>query len=228
LLEHQKFKARDGREVEFQRPALVSQFAQWINDVLPQRTTLMLTVYGMRTDLKMKVFEWQRERLTLPGELVWQSSFHRDAQEVMENAGSVAYSLRQAIKRTYPRDGKGNKNAFDTLIAEAERQFWAELRPDYDTFLQDLAQLSPEDTVAVTDLRKRWEKQVREVGMAALDDAIDQLDTDAQALRRQVEARRQFAFALYKLFTPAEEQAKRKARNIPKQADSPVQEDQEG
>ena len=33
--------------------------------LLPGGAEFSLTVYGMRTDLKMKVFEWQRESLSL-------------------------------------------------------------------------------------------------------------------------------------------------------------------
>jgi len=198
--------------VRFERPRLVDQFAQLVQDgLLKKGLPLRLTVYGLRTDMKMKVFEWHKERLApVPAPLLWQTDLHRTAQEEMERAGSVAYELGRAIKRMYPRDANGNKSGFDVLIGQAQRQFWAALRSDYETLLARLAPLEPdEDAEAVTAARGAWHKRVRAVASDTLSAAIDDLDTDARAIERQVRTRRLFFAALTNLFATAEQRAAR-------------------
>jgi hypothetical protein len=208
-------QARDyGKEepVRFERPRLVDQFAQLVQDgVLPKGLPLRLTVYGLRTDMNAKVFEWQKERLApVPAPLLWQSDLHRTAQEEIERAGSVAYELARAIKRMYPRDANGNKSGFDVLIGQAQRQFWAALRSDYETLLERLAPLEPdEDAEAVAAARAAWHQRVRTVARDTLSAAIDDLDTDARAIERQVRTRRLFFAALANLFATSEQRAAR-------------------
>lgn len=208
-------QARDfsGEEpVRFERPRLVDQFAQLVQDgVLKKGLPLRLTVYGLRTDLKMKVFEWHKERLTpVPAPLLWQTDLHRTAQQEMERAGSAAYEVGRAIKRMYPRDANGNKSGFDVLIGQAQRQFWAALRSDYEALLERIAPLEPdEDDEAVAAAREAWHQRVRTVARDTLSAAIDDLDTDARAIERQVRTRRLFFAALANLFATEEQRAAR-------------------
>ena len=192
LLRERDYEVERGRtKVRFERPALVTQFAELVRQgILTDRAELRLVAYAMRTDLKMKVFEWQREELSLPAALIWRSNFRSDAQRAMEEAESVAHSLSRAVKMAYPREGQGNKSAFEARIASAERRFWTDLRPHYEEFLRGLAGL-PEDAQepATEQCLERWRAQLHQVGRQALDEAIGDLDTDADALVRQVNAR---------------------------------------
>jgi len=67
---------------------------------------------------------------------------------------------------------------------------------------------------AVTAAREVWHKRVRAVARDTLSAAIDDLDTDARAIERQVRTRRLFFAALANLFATAEQRAARaNARN---------------
>jgi len=180
--------------VQYQRPRLVDQFATLSgDDWWSGRPDLAIVLYGMRTDLKMKVFEWQREDLVLPVPLVVHSKFHGDAQAAMDSAGAVAMGLRAAIKKAYERDGAGNAQAFEERIAEAQRRFWADLRRPYEALLGRLAGLSVDENAAqITHLRDGWKATVETLGREAFEDAIRDLDADAKALKRRVEARKEF------------------------------------
>ncbi|MBI3946595.1 MAG: type I-E CRISPR-associated protein Cse1/CasA [Armatimonadetes bacterium] len=215
LLRQADYKSEKG-ETSFERPPVVTQYTRLVDqDVRRREAPLSLRLYGMRTDMKMKVFEWQREQLPpIPYALLLAGAPGGEAQRAMDQGDSVAYYLKQAIKRAYPRQGAGNTKAFDTLVAAAQRRFWAELRPHYGTLLRTLAQPTPE---AEYDARRAawradWQQAVRSTGDHALEWAIGDLDTDADALRRLVEARRFFGGGVWSLLNPQAASERRKGR----------------
>jgi hypothetical protein len=159
----------------------------------------------------MKPFEWVRETLRLPFALVEKSDAAIAAQGAMEEAEWVAYVLRRAIKIAYPRDGKGNKAAFSTLISDAEKLFWRELRPHYDDFLKAIAR--PLDDEQHNAARKKWRQQAAKTGWDALIFALDDMDGDALALERQTAAYKNFRDGVLSLVNPEKaEERKQKAK----------------
>ena len=203
---------REGAKFLFQRPLIVEQFAQMSRErLLPDSASLQLSLFGLRTDLKMKVYEWQRETLSVPKPLVLEGMFHLEADGEMEKAEKMAYALRSAIKLTYPRDGAGNKSAFAALTGSAERGFWQALRPCYEEFLDRLAGTAATDEAGIQAVRRQWQTKLKEVGQAALDDAIGTLDTDAEALARWVKATEFYRFRVQDIFATLEEREARAA-----------------
>ena len=203
---------REEDKIRFERPRIVDQFATMSREgLLPKSTALQLSLYGLRTDLKMKVFEWQRETLTILKPLVLESKFHLEADAEMEKAEKIAYALRVAIKITYPRDGAGNKSAFAALTGSAERGFWQELRGCYEDLLCRLAQTSATDEVAIQEVRQSWQADLKSAGQSALDEAIGTLDTDAEALARWVKATEFYRFRIRDIFSTPEERMARAA-----------------
>ena len=210
---------REDAKILFQRPLIVEQFSQMSRvGLLPHVTALNLSLYGLRTDLKMKIFEWQRETLSVPKPLVLESRFHREADGEMEKAEKIAYALRSAIKLTYPRDGAGNKSAFAALTGSTERGFWQALRPRYEEFLDRLASTVPTDDTAIQTVRQQWQTRLKDAGQTALDDAIGTLDTDAEALARWVKATEFYRFRIRDTFATPEERAARAAAKKNKKA----------
>lgn len=197
LLNERSYRRADVH-IQFRRPDVIEQLAvMGREDPDKKNEPLRLTLYGMRTDMKMKVFEWYRETLSLPRLLVLQEKFHQGVQEEMERAGKVEYALRKAVKMTYDREGAGSKSAFDALAAYAQRQFWGDLRPAYEQFLEAVAPLAASDNAGWEVAYKSWWEAMRQAGKSALDGAIGNLDTDAGALKRQVMAEKAFAGALF-------------------------------
>lgn len=192
---------------EFKRPRVVNQLAMLMTDgYLEAGKALQLDLYALRTDMKMKVFEWQSETLALPAALVLGSTkeagFGLEAQGWLDKADSVAYYLKKSIQSAYPRDGKSNKNAFGSRITYSERQFWQRLRPEFDHLIGQLAAL-PSGGLAERDpLRAVWRKTVEKEARQAFDSATNDLDTDARALERVTRARRSLEGGLKRVFDP--------------------------
>lgn len=208
-----------GSKINYERPQIVEQWAQMVRERYIGEGPLRLALYGMRTDLKMKVFEWYGETLSLPAALVLNGAFAERVQMEMERAGSIEYALKKAIQKTYKREGKGNAKAFDDLIAYAQRRFWSGIHSAWDGLLRDIAPLTTAQAAEWASARARWWGAIRKQGEAALTAAIGDLDTDAGALRRQVEAEQSFQNALHGvLATPEEKEAREAARKIKKAA----------
>lgn len=185
------------------RPAVITQFAGLVRDYIrsddPAGLELRLTLYGMRTDGKMKIFEWQRETLALPAALILGRRFADDARAGMTCAEEAAGALRFAVKLAYTRGGGGNKAAFETRVGEASRQYFAAVRPRYDELLWALTRLDPEaDAEACRAPLAGFRAALKREGWRALEEAIGDLDTDADALERWVNAREFFARELPK------------------------------
>jgi len=214
LHEHDRLGDGDRASERFERPVIVTQFARLVADgVLDAQATLNLAAYGMRTDMKMKVFEWQREPLSLPAPLVWRSPFRAYTYLATDQAERAAACLRCATKRAYPRDGQGNKAAFGARIAEAQRGYWQALRPDFYRLLEQLADLPDRGgDEQLASYMAAWQERVTQAAWVALDRAIGDLDTDADALARQVAARVGFRVAIAGLFTPPSERRARTKR----------------
>jgi CRISPR system Cascade subunit CasA len=197
-----------------ERPPVISQLAELTksNESLKLRP-LEVAIYGLRTDMKMKVFEWQRERLSVPVELLWEDLGVNEAQNAMKTAEDVSYRLRRAIKMAYPREAQGNDKGFDALVDGAGSLYWRELRSHYDDLLLALAQHPGFEELP--EILRAWRQHVQAAGWKALRFAIDDLDTDSHALERQSHAYRDFQFSIFPLIQPdkaRENKEKRKAK----------------
>lgn len=181
----------------FTRPVVVDQFVELTRrGVLSPRPELRLTVYGLRTDLRMKVYEWQRESLALPVPLLWRSAVRAEAQQAMEEAESVAAALRFAVRVACPRPS----GAAAARAAAAERTLWRDLRPHYQALLETLAGIPDDTPEEGRDERRRpWRQQLRRLASGALDGALGGLDVSAAALIRQTRARVSLHDALRRL-----------------------------
>jgi len=198
LLQDKDYESHHGRGiVRFNRPVIMTQFAHMASTgLLPCRPKLDLVAYGMRTDLNMKVFEWQREALAVPVPLLSRSSLCAEAQRASEQAEAVASAIAQCARAVYPRGGADNRAGFGRRIAAAHRRYWADLRSDFETLLWALAALPVHASIdEAQPCLRHWRDRLWQVGMAALEQAIGDLDTDAALLARQVHARSDFQVA---------------------------------
>ena len=210
--------AKGDAKVRYSRPHVIEQWTQMVSDGYFEDGPLRLALYGMRTDLKMKVYEWHAEPLTLPRELVLQDDYGERVLGEMARADSVAYALKRAIQKTYKREGKGNAKAFEDLIAYAQRRFWHDTHDAWGMLLRQMAELSPRDGAGWPVLQRAWWAALRKQGEASLTAAIGGLDTDAEALRRQVDAEQSFQNALYMILATEAEKTAREAAKKSKKA----------
>jgi CRISPR system Cascade subunit CasA len=164
---------------------------------------IQIQLFGLRTDMKMKIFEWQREKLTLPMSLLQNAVvFEEEIQLWLSQAESSAFSFRIAIKNAYPRDGQGNKSAFQTRIDYSERLYWNKIRQDFDGLIRQLSKLETSNIEIRQPLREQWRKTLERQARAAFETAANDLDINNHALERIVRARRGLEIGLKRVFDP--------------------------
>lgn len=197
LLNENTYSSKESK-IEFRRPRILDQFQKLFK--YNNEIQLTITVYGMRTD-KMKVFEWQREVLVLPKKVAFHSEYAKFAQNTMDDAASVEYALKKALKHLARDDGKGNKRALDTLISNTTREYWAELRPEYFYLLNELAVLpTDEHAEAVFALKNKWAIIEIKLANRLYDQASDNMDAYGDDLQRQVEGKTMLQRNLHGIF----------------------------
>lgn len=203
----------DGR-LRFERPRVIGQWQELKEaGLIDEARELDVVVYGLRTDGKMKIFEWQRERLALPAQIAGNPLAGAQLQNAVDLADSVAYCLKVALKQAYPRKGGGNKAAFDRLIDSSSREFWRMVRAEFEGgFLSALVEQDRNDSAAPAALLGEWKKTIHKTGQTCLEQALDSLDADSDALERQVDARGFFRGVVRARLYPEESTARKQKK----------------
>tara|TARA_R110001592_G_scaffold149898_2_gene375483 strand:- start:572 stop:1969 length:1398 start_codon:yes stop_codon:yes gene_type:complete len=183
-------QSRGKTSVDFaiQRPDVVQQAFE-IED---GRQELKIVVYGMRTDMKMKVFEWARSTWVVPSKLGRSTRLGAMVQQELDRAEQADYALRSAIKACYPREGAGNKGAFGSIVSRATRAYWGRLEHHFQPLMSTFASLDPDaldEPEKVKDTAISWRKAIQNIAISQFDSSMKDLDTDSDALERFVLAR---------------------------------------
>lgn len=175
-------------KVAYQRPDVVENaFA-----VNPHDKPMRIALYGMRTDMKMKIFEWDRSVLSIPANLGRSTRLGAIVQSELDLADNLAYQLRNAVKRLYPRDGASNKAALGQIASRAGRGYWRGLEPEFPKLMAAFAGL-PRDAADNSDTidaaRNPWRDAITGHAKSQFELAAQDMDADSDALERQVRAR---------------------------------------
>lgn len=194
-LEH----GRGEERVSFKRPDVVDHAFE----LAPPGSDVSVQVYGMRTDMKMKVFEWAKSVWRVPSNLGRSTRLGVLVYKELDLAEKAAYYLRTSIRALYPREGAGNKQALGTICSRCERLYWQRLESSLEGLLRTFAMLDPDapnDPDLVAGASKGWREAIRSLAVDGFEDAAKDLDADANALERQVKARSRLVNGLRKVF----------------------------
>ncbi|MHB1457239.1 MAG: type I-E CRISPR-associated protein Cse1/CasA [Armatimonadota bacterium] len=192
-------------EVRFSRPLSIEQYQQLTKDLhICRDNSLSLTIYGMRTDMKTKVFEWRKEMLSVPLPLIAERKLSRVVQESIADADKAETALIKVLKHLCPKEKVSNSKVSDTNIANAAREYWSELRSWYEILLNELAALE-DQTERLSLIRDKWQVNIRMVAMQVFKGASDNLDTYGDSIQRLVEAQLNLGRTLSYLFDTPEQ-----------------------
>ncbi|MFW9879085.1 MAG: type I-E CRISPR-associated protein Cse1/CasA [Candidatus Thorarchaeota archaeon] len=218
-------KRKESNNIKFDRPVIVTQFKTLQEKlILEEEKSLDLQVYGIRAKQK-KIYEWQYTHLTLPIKLILSEESGIVLQNAMERAEKVYYALKSAIKIMHPGEAKrnteeqtqkkkkkikkGSEKLFDKIQDRATRRFWKALEPQFKgKFLIELARVVETSNWGPVELM--WLEDLRNIGNQILRETIGPLDTDADFIKRQVQAEQKYSIFTYKIFKELIEQNKTK------------------
>lgn len=175
------------RKVSFRRPDVVEQaFAPQVSG-----DAVVVNVYGMRTDMKMKVFEWSKSAWSVPSKLGGSTRLGSLVQRELDRAEQSAYWLRVCIKSLYPRQGAGNNKALGTVADRCERSYWRRLELQFGPLMcasASLGENAPDDPALVAATVRDWRETIRRLAREQFEIAAEDMDADSDALERQVHA----------------------------------------
>ncbi|MCD1294793.1 type I-E CRISPR-associated protein Cse1/CasA [Methanocella sp. CWC-04] len=214
LLQHGDYSGKDGK-ISYERPSVINQFKQ-LGDtgIIRKEEPLQIEVFGIRTDGKMKIYEWYHEDLNIAREILDKNNAGRLIQDGMDLADYVSYNIRQALKKAYPRNGKSNDKAFDNIIVSAQSSYWRSLKDQFENeFLSTLSKQDENDSGAYFKLIDEWKKILVQEGTKALEKGLGPLDTDGESLKRQVEAMNEFRARTRAALYPDSKKDGKKSRN---------------
>jgi hypothetical protein len=184
----QKTAGSGDDRVAFQRPDVVAHAFESLPDGAPVR----IVAYGMRTDMKMKVFEWVRSTLVIPAKLGASTRLGAIVNAELELADKVAFALSSSIKSLYPREGAGNKSALGNLASRCERSYWQHLEHHFQPLMTAFAALddkAPDDPDRIKATAEPWREAIVRLATEQFEIAAKDMDADSDALERQVKAR---------------------------------------
>lgn len=203
------FLARADSESERTRPAIARQIAQLDERDLIVVGDVRFDVFGLRTDMKAKVFQGHFDGFEFPAALLRPGPGATIA-EALELAEKVATQLVYALRELHPESEREKKDrgrvaaAIGALTELWERRYWQRLEPVFRRSLNDDRLVAFQADQA--EWLDEWRRSLRLAGGATLDAALDAAEADADGLRRQVAARRSFYGRLKEvLATPSQE-----------------------
>ena len=199
LLLNEREHGRGEKRVSFRRPDVVEQ-AFAVSDGEP----FVNQLYGMRTDMKMKVFEWAKSVLSVPCKLGRSTRLGTLVQDELDRAEQAAYGLRTSIKGLYPRENVGNRNALGAIADRSERAYWQRLESGFHPLLSDFAGLDPnasDDPALVAGVARKWRETILSLALEQFEFAAEDMDTDGDAVERQVRARTRLHHTLRKVLS---------------------------
>jgi CRISPR system Cascade subunit CasA len=156
---------------------------------------LVVQTYGMRTDMKMKVFEWIRSVFSVPTKLGRSTRLGALVQRELDLADSVAWYLRIAIKNLSPNVAQKDKKTLGTIIDRSEQSYWKHLEKHFLPLMEAFSRLDPDapdnpDLIKVT--AEEWRNSVRSISSQQFEFAAKDMDSNGEALERIVFSRNWF------------------------------------
>ena len=174
------------------RPRVISQLSL-IEEHLPDPLAIPFKTVGLRTDMKMKIFEWEESDFKLAYSLV----DNIDAAQAVETVLEFARVCDQTIKRVFKEHFGGDKSAEINIPIKQRlsQSYWDQLADPFRNFITQLAVDEQPLRLAQT-----WALDVMHDAEAVFTAALERLPAQGKTLRQRVEAERHCANALQKAF----------------------------
>ena len=174
-------------------PAAIVEQTEWLLDDHEDLSRPLIHCFAYRTD-NAKVLEWHRESFPLSPRTRQRPGTGGVLERALERSEEYASLCRKALKKLYPREGKGNRKALDGQIRSVLAGYWAGLAEPFRHMVLELDGVGVEPD----EVEARWSSRSARRAGDAFEGLVDSLDANAEALRRAAEARRFFYGALKK------------------------------
>jgi CRISPR system Cascade subunit CasA len=146
---------------------------------------------GMRTDMRMKVFEWIDAGFDVPVALIQDSAGSLEVRQALDFATDCAGIIAHTFRRTFGGEGKNERH--EPLKRRMVDDYWAALANPFRHFVLTVAEHEAREAA-----RCAWLNRVMEEAKAAFETYSEMTGDDAMALRERVTGRRICSIQLHK------------------------------
>ena len=139
---------------------------------------------GMRTDMRMKVFEWIEVGFDVPVSLVHDFEGSEEVRQAIDFASDCAGIISRTFRKSFLSED-GRTEHHETLRRRMTDAYWTALAAPFRDFVLAIAE--PETREAV---RRAWVDRVVAEGKAAFKTYSEMTGSDAASLRKRVTGRK--------------------------------------
>ncbi len=115
------------------RPNILNQL-EVMRDGLPYQDSIPLRVIGLRTDKRMKIFEWQESGFQIKPRLLTDLESARNIERGLEFAGRCEWLMKKIFRDYF--GGAGKDKRFEVSISDMSRRYWQELGQKFHLHIQ--------------------------------------------------------------------------------------------
>ncbi len=167
---------------ESYRPNILNQLEE-VDDVLPYDVDepIPLRVISLRTDMKMKTFEWQESGFSVPPRLLTDPDSAKFIEDGIDFARQCGTIIRSTFRQYFGGDGKTKR--LESVTAQMSQRYWQQLGHAFHTHVQQYT--TPANAER---LFEDWLQQVLQQAVSDFEDTANTLPDDGATLRRRIEA----------------------------------------
>lgn len=172
-----------GDDAKYYRPSVLNQIEEWIEwtsldltQPIPFQTT------GLRTDMKMKIFEWEENGFIATPFLLSNLAVAQAVEDGIEYAVNIA----GVIQKTFRQHFSGESSRSDKhqhLRQWMIQQYWSELA---EPFRQSVLEFAPD--AAPEPILHDWLDRVEQQALIRFRQVAETIGDDAVSLRQRVQA----------------------------------------
>ncbi len=182
----------DETKLHAYRPSILEQLEELPEEVFPFKGSIIpLRVISLRTDMKMKIFEWEESGFAVPPRLLREVDTAKQIEESLEFAVKCAGILKGTFKDYFGGGGK-DKNRLKSINVHMETRYWQALGQTFRAHIQRYT--SQANTAA---LFEDWLQLVIRQAIDTFEEASKLLPDDGAGLALRVQANSHCQAKLY-------------------------------
>ena len=166
----------------FLRPSVIDQLEE-LGDGLPydEETPLPFITTGLRTDMKMKIWEWESSGFLVPPSMLSNPFTAVKVENGLDFAAKCDFIIKSTFRQYFGGDGKSERSS--SLKMRMSQRYWKRLASPFDVFIHSLAFATDLDNPYHT-----WLDIVQDTAIEEFGSISEFVGADAVTLRERVQA----------------------------------------
>ena len=166
----------DEQNLKAFRPQLINQLEvihRHKPDLLPSDVFHFRTI-GLRTDMKMKIFEWDEAGFAVPPHLLNNSIIAEAIRQSIDFAVKIEGTLKSTFNQYFGGGGKSER--YKPLKQQMSQQYWQKLGEQFHHYILQLTPTADPEIIKHTD----WIEPLIHIALSTFSDTVYQLPASGE------------------------------------------------